>query len=110
MKFRSLVLIGALAVLSQMVSAAGAYIVTGGTITSITNTASNTSAFTVTTSGGTGVCTGVAITFPLSSFPDADTMARAYATALTALALNATVTIYNYSSSTCTTATYIQIN
>jgi hypothetical protein len=94
---------------SVRVLAAGAYIVQGATITNIMSTNGNGDAFAIITSGGSGSCANTEVYFPQSAAPDADTFKRAYAAALTAITTGMRVSIYNYTDSTCLTASYVQI-
>lgn len=91
-------------------SLAAGYIVSSATVTMLTSTASNLTAFVVATTGGTGSCTGGAqITFNQSDSPDADTFKRAYAALLMAFTTGAKVSIYNYQDNTCNHASYVQL-
>ncbi len=86
-------------------------LVSGASITHVSNTASNTAAFSVQISGGTGPCgtAGQWITFPLLAAPDADTHKRAYASVLLAFTMGLHVRIHNYSGSACDGASYVEI-
>jgi hypothetical protein len=89
--------------------AQGGYVVTGATITHVTNTSGNAAAFSITVSGGTGSCAGSTITFLQTAAPDADTFKRAYVAALMALSVGLHVTVYNYTDTTCNLASYIDV-
>ena len=83
-------------------------IAAGGTITQIKNVTGNMTQWAIWITGGTGVCLGNWIVFPLSAAPDADTHKRGYATALMATALGMRVKIHNYSGDDCLNASYIE--
>lgn len=102
-----IILAAILSLIAIETSAAGAYIVISGVVTSVANTGSNLDNFVVRTSGGTGTCTSS--TFPRDAVPTQAVHDRAYAAALTALASGATVSIYNYEGLTCDRAAYISI-
>jgi hypothetical protein len=86
------------------------YITQGGTITWMSNTASNTQSFTVAISGGGETCINNQATFNLADSPDAATFQRAYAAALLALVTGMPVYIYNYQDTTCNHASYVGLN
>src|SRR4051812_45234848 len=90
--------------------AAGGYVVNDATIANIANTNGNTPAFVVTVAGGSGPCAGTNITFTQSAATDADTFKRAYAAALLAFTTGSTVSIYNYTDTSCTNAVYIIVS
>jgi hypothetical protein len=95
------------------VNAHAGYLAVGVTVTKVSNTNSNDQSFVVTFTGGTGPCTSgtgsTFVIFPLSAAPDADTHKRAYAAALLALTTGMRVTLYNYTSDSCTGASYIEV-
>jgi len=86
------------------------YLISNATISTVYNVSSNSNSFALAIAGGTGVCAGTLIVFPVTSAPDADTHKRAYAAALLAFAMGKTVTIYNYANDSCSGASYIQVN
>ena len=102
--------IAAGAVYNSSAYAAGGYVVNDATIANIANTNGNTPAFVVTVTGGTGPCAGTNITFTQSAATDADTFKRAYAAAILAFTTGSTVSIYNYTDTTCTNAVYIIVS
>ena len=72
------------------------------------NTANGGDDFFITISGGTGVCSN--ITFPVSVAVSKEAHARAYSLALIAFTTGSKkVRVYNFSSDSCTTASYIEI-
>ena len=92
---------------------AAGYIASNVTITAVSNTANNGQHFTIRTAGGSGVCAGQKITFPLA---DAGTASnnqeihnRAFALALAAMLSGKHVSVYNYADDTCSHAAYIEI-
>lgn len=85
-------------------------IVVGAQLIRITNTSSNTNAFSIMVSGGTlNLCGSSWINFPASA-TDAESYKRAYAAALVALTTGAPIRVYNYQSNTCETASYIELS
>jgi len=98
------------ALLSAASVHAGTFLVMNATITSVYSTNDNTPAFAIAVAGGSGPCANSTnIAFPQSAAPDADTLKRAYATALLAFSTGAHISIYNYFDATCTNASYIAI-
>jgi hypothetical protein len=85
------------------------YLVTTGTIQSISNTSGNNALFTITVVGGSGPCNGQNIAFLAWAAPDADTHKRAYALAMLAFATGKRINVYNYTNDACTTASYIDV-
>jgi len=89
---------------------AGAYLVTGGTVTQVANTSGNNPAFVVLVTGGTSnTCPATWIIFSQADAPDAATFQRAYAAAMVALTTGVSVSIYNYADATCNHASYLQL-
>jgi hypothetical protein len=102
------------ALMSASLWAAEGYIAQSVEIISVANTAANGMSFTVKTAGGTGLCSGESITFPLSNAGNAGNNEgihnRAYSAALTSLVTGKAVSIYSYeNSSVCNRAAYIEI-
>ena len=94
-------------------NAQAGYIATGARVTHVSSTNGNTASFQVMVAGGTGPCTsesGTWVVFPLSAAPDADTHKRAYAAALLALTTGMPVILFNYSSDSCTGASYVDVS
>ena len=100
--------IGLIGLLAPAVNAAGASLVSVGTITQVTNTSGNGPVFAVQVVGGiNNTCLNQWIYFNQSDAPDLATFQRAYANALLALTTGIPVTIYNYSDASCGHASYI---
>lgn len=86
-------------------------IVRNAVITAMANTDANTEKFSVTYTGGTGVCAAAGtVVFDPIYFPSSKVFDRAFALATVALTTGKKVRIYNYNSSTCDKATYIRIS
>jgi Family of unknown function (DUF5992) len=87
------------------------YLVEGGTVTKVMNTENKTDIFQLRVEGGTtNQCEGANIKFN-GSLTSPAIHARAYSTALTALATGMTVSVYNYDSGDdCNGAAYIEIS
>ena len=87
------------------------YLVENGTVTAVTNTTGNDEQFAIRITGGTGTCnTGVWIVFKLVNAGTEKIYDRAYAAALTALALGRAVNVYDYhDTDSCSHAESIQI-
>lgn len=87
------------------------YLIQSGTVTAVTNTIGNEEQFAIRVVGGTGVCTGASwIVFKLSTAASEKIYERAYAAALTALALGTAVNVYDYhDTGDCSHAESIQL-
>lgn len=104
--------IGQLAIAMGLLWAAnaqGGYLLTGGTLTTVTNTAGNSPQFAVIANGGSGPCVGQWISFPRDATPDTDNHKRAFALAILAHTTGAKVNIYNYESNACDRAVFIEL-
>ena len=88
-------------------SAQAGYVLTGGTLTSVTNTASNEPQFAIVANTGSGPCVGQWIHFPQDAAPDIDS--HAFAIALLAHTTGSKVTVYNYENDACNRAVYIEL-
>jgi hypothetical protein len=103
-------LAGAVLLFGWIGQACAGYLVEEGTITRMAPVESNSTAFSVLTTGGTGPCSAVWISFPVSAAPDLDTHKRLYATLLVAFAQGMRVSIYNYSSNSCMGAAFVDMH
>lgn len=83
-------------------------LVEGATLSRIAPIESNTTTFSVLTTGGLGPCANVWIQFPPTTSPDADTQKQVYATLLFAMAQGLRVTLWNYTGSACTGTSYVE--
>lgn len=90
-------------------NAQGGYVLTGGTLTGVTNTASNAPQFGVIANGGGGPCVGQWILFPRDATPDVENYKRAFALAVLAHTTGSKVNIYNYENDACNRAVYIEL-
>jgi len=90
-------------------NAQAGYVLTGGSLTTVTNTADNAPQFAVIANGGGGPCAGQWITFPRDATSDAENHRRAFALALLAHTTGSKVNIYNYESDACNRAAYIEL-
>ena len=107
-KIRMLVFTGML--LLTMPVYAG-YLVYGGVVTTVANTANNSDTFLIKVTGGVNnLCEGQWIQFPAGEAFNSEVHKRAYSTALTALTARMPVTIHNYADNSCTKAVQIQID
>ncbi len=86
------------------------WLVQDAKITRITNSSSNTDSFTMSTEGGTGLCSSVSIAFPADGVSSAEIHKRAFSMALAAYTTGDKVSIYSYSNQECNKAGYIELN
>ena len=78
------------------------YLIQGATVTGVQNTSDNGDNFTITVAGGSGICSNSVIIFPSTGVISQTVHDRGYKAALTALAQNLKVDVYNYSNNSCT--------
>jgi hypothetical protein len=86
---------------------AGAYLAQDATITKIGNADQNQDKFFVTVSGGQVTCP--TITFTVDAAPSQKAFDRSFAMAMAAQATGKRVTIFNYNSTSCSGASYIEV-
>ncbi|NEO56630.1 MAG: hypothetical protein F6K54_28275 [Okeania sp. SIO3B5] len=77
------------------------YLVTGASVVHVENTSSNGDNFAVLVKGGNGPCVDKYIIFPKSGVSNLDVYERGYEGALTALAYDLKVNVYDYSGDSC---------
>ncbi|MEH1846561.1 MAG: DUF5992 family protein [Nostoc sp.] len=86
------------------------YLVQNAKITTVQNTSSNNDNYAVGVSGGTGPCINQIIIFPASGVLNREIHSRGYQAALTALTQGYTVSIYDYSGTSCSNGGQIAIS
>ncbi|MBE0365471.1 hypothetical protein PULV_b0048 [Pseudoalteromonas ulvae UL12] len=105
MKYLLAIMISAIPTICQ-----AGYIVKNAVITELANTNWNSDSFTVGVNGGEGVCADSTITFKTTAAGDIGTFNRAFSTALLAIEMGQSVSIYNYQGNGCHDAAYIRID
>lgn len=91
-------------------SAHAGWLVRDAKIVRITNSSSNTDSFTMSTDGGTGVCAGVSLAFPVDGVSTPEIHKRAFSMALAAYMAGEKVSVYSYSNEECNKAGYIELH
>jgi len=77
------------------------YLVKGASVVHVENTSSNGDNFAILVEGGQGPCVNKYIIFPKSGVVNTDVYERGYEGALTALANDLKVNVYDYSGDSC---------
>ena len=96
-------------------SAFSDYLLKNATVTRITSTNWNEKTFTVTHSGGTGVCAGSGVSFPEEYSQSAIAYSLSFSTAMSAYLHGKKIDVYNYGDkslhgSVCHGASFIEIH